>query len=322
MIRKILTVITVICLNGCVLVPIPVPAGLDEEYSERVISGEGPNKILVIPVEGIITDQETASLFGPTEESTVASIKQQLKKASKDKSIKAVVLKINSPGGTVTGSDIIYHELKQFKKEKNIPVVAGFMDLAASGGYYIAMASDRVYAHPTTITGSIGVILGIINVKEGLDELGIKDYSITSGENKSIGSATQEFKEEQKQILQSIVDDLYRRFVEVVKNGRGSKLKGSMKSIADGKIYTAKQAVANGLVDDILYFDEMVEKTKELNPVLKSGDAKVVVYSKKSTKIENIYQANGQTAASNMNLGILGRLFVESYPQFLYLWRP
>lgn len=318
-------VLLLLFLTGnCIVFFAPGSDGISDEYTEKVISGKGSDKILVIPVEGVITDQETANFFGPATESTVAQVKSKLQKAAKDKSIKAVILKINSPGGTVTGSDIIYHEIREYKKQAGVPVVSAFMDLAASGGYYIAMSSDRVYAHPTTVTGSIGVILGLINVKEGLSEIGIKDYSITSGKNKSIGSPTRELEDEQRIILQSIVDDLYNRFYNVVKKGRSGKIKGNLKSIADGRIYTANQALKNGLIDEILYFEDMVEKIQELPEYKQSeDDPKVIVYTKKQNDLQNIYQATGmQSKTPSVNLGILGKLFGESYPQFLYIWRP
>ncbi|HBS06729.1 MAG TPA: signal peptide peptidase SppA [Leptospiraceae bacterium] len=310
--------------TGCCVVPLGGGSfpSLSEDYEEKVLSGEGKDKILVVPIEGVITDEETAGFFGPSEESMVAQVVSHLNRAREDESVKAVILKINSPGGGVTASDIIYREIQEFKKERNIPVVAVFMDIAASGGYYVAMAADRVYAHPTTITGSIGVIFGLLNVKEGLEKIGIKDYSITSGENKAIGSPTREMTEEQRQILQSIINDMYGRFVTVVDQGRPNLNRDRILKLADGRIYTANQAKENGLVDDIGYFDEFVRKTMDLPNYRGSGsDPRLVLYTKSDRKMDNIYQTPG-AETSDLNRILRQLVFPGSSAKFYFLWNP
>ena len=252
----------------------------------------------------------------------VAKVVSHLNRARDDISIRAIILKINSPGGGVTASDIIYKEIHKFKQERNIPVVAVFMDVAASGGYYVAMAADRVYAHPTTITGSIGVIFGLLNVKEGLDKIGIKDYSITSGDNKAIGSPTKEMTEEQRQILQSIINDMYDRFVTVVDKGRPDLRRDTILKLADGRIYTANQAKKNGLVDDIGYFDEFVRKTTELpNYVGEGKNPRLVLYTKSERKMDNIYQTPG-AQTSDLNRILRQLVFPGSSAKFYFLWNP
>ena len=311
-------------LAGCCVIPLgggSLPKFF-EDYEEKVLDGTGPDKILILPIEGVITDQETAGFFGPTEESMVARIVSQLNRAREDDSIKAVILKINSPGGGVTASDIIYREIRKFREEKNIPVVVVFMDVAASGGYYVAMAADRVFAHPTTITGSIGVIFGLLNVKEGLDKIGIKDYSITSGDNKAIGSPTQEMTEEQQKILQSIVNDMYQRFVTVVDQGRPNLQRSRIQTLADGRIYTANQAKENGLIDDVGYFDEFVQKTMALPNYSSSGkDPRLVLYTKTDRKLDNVYQTPG-AESSDLNRLLRQLVFPGSSAKFYYLWSP
>ena len=308
---------------GCCIVPVGGGSinPFSEEYDEKVIQGEGTDKVLVIPIEGVITDQETAGFFGPTEESMVAQVMTQLNRAREDSAVRAIILKINSPGGGVTASDIIHREIKKFKKEKDIPVIAVFMDIAASGGYYVAMSADRVYAHPTTVTGSIGVIFGLVNVKEGLDKIGIKDYSITSGENKAIGSATREMTEEQKRILQSIVDDLYQRFVSVIDEGRPNLTRNRILELADGRVYSANQAKANGLVDDVGYFDEFLDKLKTLPNYRGGSDPRVVLYSRSDRKLNNVYQTPG-AESSDLGRIIKELVFPGSSAKFYYIWNP
>ena len=323
--RALFPIVSLMLIGACCIIPISqAVSSFSEDFEEKVIEGDGPGKILVIPVNGVITDQDTANFFGPSEESTVASVTSQLNRARKDDSLSAVILKVNSPGGGVTASDIIYREILEFKKAKNIPVVAVFMDMAASGGYYISMAADRVYAHPTSITGSIGVIFGLVNVKEGLDKIGIKDYSITSGDNKSIGSPTREMTEQQQKILQSIVDDLYQRFVTIVKAGRPDLSREQILKLADGRVYSANQAKSNGLVDDVGYFDEFVKATTSL-PNYKGPKGvekpKIVIYTRSSRELDNIYQAS--TAESpDLNRIIKQLVFPGSSARFYFLWTP
>ncbi|MBI39462.1 MAG: signal peptide peptidase SppA [Leptospiraceae bacterium] len=322
--RLSVVILTTVVVTGCCVIPLGGGSfpSLSDDYEEKVLSGEGSEKILIIPIEGVITDEETAGFFGPSEESMVAKVVSHLNRARDDISIRAIILKINSPGGGVTASDIIYKEIHKFKQERNIPVVAVFMDVAASGGYYVAMAADRVYAHPTTITGSIGVIFGLLNVKEGLDKIGIKDYSITSGDNKAIGSPTKEMTEEQRQILQSIINDMYDRFVTVVDKGRPDLRRDTILKLADGRIYTANQAKKNGLVDDIGYFDEFVRKTTELpNYVGEGKNPRLVLYTKSERKMDNIYQTPG-AQTSDLNRILRQLVFPGSSAKFYFLWNP
>src|SRR3972149_5072856 len=156
---------------------------------ETTVMGKGKEKVLIVDISGIISEEEkrgSAGLSG--EPDMVARIKEELKTAAKDKHIKAVILRINSPGGTVTASDIIYHEIEQFKKKTNNKVIACIMDLGASGGYYVAVSADRIVAHPTTVTGSIGVIMLNLSVEGLLQKIGVKDTSIKTGEHKDMGS--------------------------------------------------------------------------------------------------------------------------------------
>ena len=220
------------------------------DLNEQVVTGKDRDKILVINVDGVISDSPDSGAFGfSTSESMVARIKEELNVAQKDSDIKGVILKVNSPGGGVTASDIIYRELNLFKSKKKIPIVALFMDTAASGGYYISMSADAIIAHPTTVTGSIGVIISSLNFKEGMDKIGVKDQTITSGPNKNILSPFDEFSPEKRKIIQSIVDDMYKRFFNIVKKNRTKIDSQKLKSLADGRIFTADQAFKEGLVD-------------------------------------------------------------------------
>lgn len=293
-----------------------------QELEEKVITGTDKDKIVLVSIEGVITDDEEESFFGIKTESPVSLIKESLKRAEKDKNVKGLILKINSPGGTVTASDIIYNEVKQFKKRKNIPVMTVFMDTGASGAYYVAMASDIVAAHPTTVTGSIGVVLQGINVKEGLSKIGIYDQSIVSGPNKTIGSPLKDLEPSQKAILQSVVDDLYKRFLLVVKEGR-PQFRGrenQLRELCDGRIFTAEQAKNFGLIDMVGYFEDFIPalmKHKNYNQTPGNNYPTIVTYIRGKGKVENLYQANHSVYKENI---IRRLMYPQSSVRFYYLW--
>ena len=161
--------------------------GKIEKLDETLIEGTGADKILIIPINGIITAQSSRKLFQETP-SIVDSVKQQLEQARDDNGVKAVILEINSPGGGITASDIIYKEILEFKEKTNKRIIVSMQDVAASGAYYISAAADKIISHPTTVTGSIGVIMPLINIANLVEKYGIEDTSIESGNMKSIGS--------------------------------------------------------------------------------------------------------------------------------------
>lgn len=169
---------------------------------------------------------------------------------------KGIVLYVDSPGGTVYESDELYLKLMEYKEQTGRPIWAYFGPQACSGGYYISMAADRVYANRNCWTGSIGVIISLTNYKGLYDKLGIKETDITSGPNKAMGSGGIDMTEEQEAIMQSMVDEAYDQFVEIVADGRGMD-DAAVRKLADGRIYTAKQALENGLIDVIADYESM-----------------------------------------------------------------
>lgn len=186
-----------------------------------------------------------------------------LRQAQKDNSIKAVVLRVDSPGGGVTASDEIYEEVVRTRSEFGKPVVVSMGSLAASGGYYISAPADRIYANPTTITGSIGVITMIPNYEELMDKVGVKANVVKTGQFKDMASAFRPFSEEDKALLQSVLDDSYYRFVDIVSEGR--KLdRATVRELADGRIYTGRQAKTVGLVDEFGSLQDAINHAGQL----------------------------------------------------------
>lgn len=310
--------------NSVKLLDLP-PKGI--ELTEHLISGTERDKILIISIDGVISDHGSSDGFGfSSKESMVARIKEELSKASLDSDVKGLILKINSPGGGVTPSDIIYKEIKSFKETKRIPVVALFMDTAASGGYYVAMAADKIVAHPTTVTGSIGVVIAGINIRKGLEKIGVEDQSIVSGENKTILSPLQEMRPDQKEIIQSIVNDMYERFLGIVSENRSHIPKEKLRKLADGRIYTASQAEKEKLIDKIGYSRDAIDLIKSLpsynrNPASINNDPKIITYSLNKKPIKNIYQIDEKVIQEKSALQmILNHLDRDRETLFMYLW--
>jgi protease-4 len=247
--------------------------------------------------------------------SDVARVKEELEKAAQDKRVKAIILRIDSPGGTVTACDIIHQEILRYKKKHNVFVAASFMNVSASGGYYIATAADRIVAHPTTITGSIGVIVTKFNVKGLMDKLGVQEESIKSGDKKDILSPFRGSTLEERKIVQDIIDSLYQKFLSVIEQGRPGISRTELKTLADGRVFTAQQALKANLIDDIGYLDDTVEMVKKQIGV---EEARLVTYHRPRAYKNNIYsQANIQL----FNIG--GSGFMEYFPvSFMYLWNP
>jgi protease-4 len=301
-------------LSGCITVAMTQGPS---ELQEKTLEGKGRDKILLVDISGMITDQSSSSgLVNPTTEpSLVDQVKETLRKAEEDKHIKAVVLRINSPGGTVTASDIIYHELIRFKERTKRPVIASIMDLGTSGAYYIAQASDRIIAHPTAVTGSIGVIMVQANVQGLLDKIGVQTTEIKSGEKKFMGSPFRPLTPDEQKIFQNVIDDMYRQFLSIVGKGRANLTADQIRAAADGRIYTAEQAKELGLVDDIGYLSDAIAAAKK---AAKLDKAQVVIYHQAGDFKSTIYSmGNGGTGGLN-----LGALAAFTSPRFMYLWSP
>lgn len=301
---------------GCVTINLLEPPGPVQEVQ---LSGSGDGKVLLLDLSGVISSQDKDGLI--PQPNLLATFKEELTKASKDEKIKAVVLRINSPGGTVNASDILYHELKTFKANKKIPVIASMMDVAASGGYYLAMATDAILVHPSTVTGSIGVIMLTVNAKGLLEKVGVEANAITSGPRKDMGSPFRTMTAEEKLIFQGVIDSFYDRFLAVVQEGRPHLSADQIKKLADGRIYSGDQAKAAGLVDEVGYLDEAIDLAKK-NAGL--TEARIVTYRRHGEYQNNIYSRLFGTSSGLSSLASMDLLSIVrgGSPQFMYLWMP
>lgn len=243
-----------------------------EEYIE---DGNIANKIAVLEVSGTIQDTGDADSLFSAAGYNHTSFMEKLDYIKEDPSVKGVILKVNSPGGGVVESAQIHDKIVEIQKEAKIPVYVSMGSMAASGGYYISAPADKIFASPETLTGSLGVIMSGYNFEGLAEKYGVEFVTIKSGKYKDIMSSTREMTEEERDILQRLIDNSYAGFVKVIADGRGMK-EAEVKQIADGRIYDGRQAKELNLIDDFGYFDDVVEKMKadyQLN------DAAVVKYT-------------------------------------------
>lgn len=261
--------------------------GSDEPQEKIETNGSSDKKIVKLSVEGTIVDDGTSGLFS-TGGYNHASFMKQLAKIKKDSQVKGILLEINSPGGSVYETAEITRALKDLQKEQKIPIYASLENQAASGGYYIAASSDKIFATEDTMTGSIGVIMSSMNYSGLMEKLGITDTTIKSGALKDIGSSSRPQTKADKEVLQAFVDSMYGRFVKTVAQGRKMD-ETKVRQLADGRIYDGVQAVENGLVDELGYPDQALAALKK-EAGLK--DATVVSYTAGATNFINTWFGN------------------------------
>jgi len=280
--------LTVLLVLGGFFVLLLIVSRMDEIPFAR---GE---RVAVISVSGLISDSE----------STI----EQLKKFVKDDSVKAIVLRINSPGGGVAPSQEIYEEVKKARAKK--PVLSSMGALAASGGYYIACATQRVYANPGTITGSIGVIMPFMNVKDLVEKIGLKGMTVKSGVFKDMGSPMRDMTPQERELLQGVVDNVHHQFVNAVADGRNLE-REDVRRIADGRIFTGEQAKELGLVDVLGNLEDAIADAGKLGKI--SGEPKVVTSTKKKISFLDLLREETRTlideklSGSHLRLDLLAQ---------------
>ena len=306
-----------VTLSGCAFVNVPLMSA-PRPLEEQVLEGEGTGKILILDISGTISEEgKTNGLLGGASPSMVSLIRESLRTAEKDDEIKGVILRINSPGGTVTASDIIRHDLLEFKKRKKVPILACIMATGASGAYYIATAADEIVAHPTAITGSIGVILMKFNVEGLMGKIGVEQQTVKSGDKKDIMSPFRKATPEEVTLGQEIIDQLYGRFLDVAMARPGNKLtREQLRKLADGRLYTAAQAVDAKLIDRIGYLDDVIAGIRR---TVGEDKMRVVSYYRPGSYKGSIYSDAGQQGGV---MEMFGGMDAFAGSSFMYLWRP
>ncbi len=287
----------------------------DKGIQERLVSGSelAPDKIAVITISGVILEGD-------------GFVKKQIDRVREDEAVKAIVVRVDSPGGTVTGSDYIYHHLKKLREEKQVPLVVSMGSVAASGGYYVAMAvgdqPDSIFAEPTTTTGSIGVLIPHYDFSGLLERFDVKDDSIASHPRKLILSMTRPMPDDHRVLLEQHVQDLFERFKQIVHEGRPQLRNGEKRlerdgvDLATGEIFTADDAVTHGLVDRIGFVEDAVARARELAG-LDQSRVRVVRYQRSGALLDTLI--GGDLTASSGAPSQLLELLEASVPRAYYL---
>ncbi len=323
--RLVLAAAALLALAGCgptsfLITPVPTRPELEERVVLRESLWAIP-KLALIEVDGTLQNSRSTSLLGTGADNPVALFAEKLERAAHDRQVRAVVLRINSPGGTVTASDLMYEEVRRFRQRTGKPVIAAMMDVAASGGYYVACAADRMFAQPTTVTGSIGVIMLAPEFSGTLHKIGAQVNIIKSGEMKDAGSPFREMSERDRAVFQGLIDGMYARFLEVVQRARPNLPPERIRALADGRVYLGPEAHDLGLVDEVGSLRDALAAAKRAAG-LDDRPVCVVEYSRQIDYRPNIYaRADGPTQVNLLNID-LPRWLAGPEPQFLYLWAP
>lgn len=282
------------------------PADQEPEFEELWSAGYGDAKVVRIALSGVIMRGSRERLFG-YEPDMVESILAQIRAATMDPEVRAILLEVDSPGGAVTPSDEIYAALEYFKHAESERMVMVFIrDLGASGAYYAAMAGDYIMAEPTAIVGSVGVIMQTLNMKGLGEKIGLRSVTIASGENKDMLNPFEEVDPQHRAMLQALVDGMQDRFASIVMGSRGLE----SRELLDGRVFSSRQALDAGLLDGVGYLQDAVE---QLQVLLGEDDLYIIRYAKPHSFWDALMVAH---------LPNLPDLKIVSGPKFLALWNP
>lgn len=322
-----------LCITGCgtpsfLITPVANSNKLNEE---ELSPGKGwaPGKVAIIPLEGMLANVRTGGLLQATE-NPLSLFTQQLEAAEKDPAVKAVVLRVNSPGGTVTASDAMYQLVKRFKARTGKIVVASAQEMDASGAFYVSCAADKIVAQPTSLVGSIGVVFETMEFEGTLAKLGINADAIKSGSLKDMGSPFRAMKPEERSVMQGMVEEYFTRFVGIVSGNRPV----TEQPVADltqyelstyggtysGRVFSGERARELGLVDQTGLLEDAIELAKNL---AHAKDAAVVMYTRPYGYGGSIYASNTlpPPKADTMQLQLPGANSLLP-AGFYYLWMP
>ncbi|WP_064092639.1 signal peptide peptidase SppA [Rossellomorea aquimaris] len=292
--------------------------GKEKAFSEEVIEdGNGQKRIAVLEVEGVIQDTGNAGSLFESPGYNHEIFMDKLDAVQEDNTVKGIVLKVNSPGGGVVESAQIHEKLLEIKKKSKKPIYVSMGSIAASGGYYISAPANKIFASKETLTGSLGVIMQNINYSKLAEKYGVDFVTIKSGPYKDIMSPTREMKEEERKILQSMIDNSYEGFVDVIAEGRGMS-EAEVKKIADGRIYDGLQAKEVNLIDEFGYVEDTIAALKKDQ---KLKDAQVFEYKTTDPFSEILGMSAKKMIGKDMEATALMKLLSQpNSPRLMYLY--
>jgi protease IV len=319
--RIFLSLAIVIFFSGCSAPSLLItPVASDNSIKEETVQGgKGmfPDKVALIEVEGLLVDARVGGLF-QAQENKLSLFTQQLQAAQDDPQVKAVVLRVNSPGGTVTCSDTMYTMIMRFREKTHKPVIASAQEVMASGAYYVSTSCDEIVAQPTSVVGSIGVIFELMEFDKGLAKLGIEANPIKSAAHKDIGSPFRPMTQDERDILQQTVNEYYQRFIGVMQAKCHITDPETLKIATDGRVFSGEAAKKIGLIDETGLLSDAIDIARQK---AHCPNAKVVMYKRPYGYSGSIYAHNEIPApqANTIQLPLPESAYLPE--GFYYLWQ-
>jgi len=298
--------------------PVMPPAGPVAPMVVDRVDHQATTKVAIIDVDGMLLNMEMPGPYSQGE-NPVALFRERLAAVERDPCVRALVLRINSPGGGVTACDIMRHDLVAFRERRPIPVMACLLDVGTGGAYYLATAADAIIAHPTSVVGGVGVILNLYNLNDAMAQFNVFAAPIKSGENIDIGSPITALGDERRRLLQAMADEFHARFRDTVISTRGLQAEAQTE-IFDGRVMTGRQAQYLGLVDAVGYLDDALAGARQAGG---AANATAVLYHRSGDPAYSRYDITPnvpmQTGLFPYSVPGLDR---ARLPTFLYLWQP
>jgi protease-4 len=303
--------------NSKVTAVLPTAGPVRAMVVERV-DANAATKIAIVDVDGVLLNMEMPGPYSQGE-NPVAVFRERLAAVERDPCVRALVLRINSPGGGVTACDIMRHELVAFRQRRPMPVTACLLDVGAGGAYYLATAADTIIAHPTSVVGGIGVILNVYNLNDAMAQMNVVAAPVKAGENIDLGSPITALGDERRALLQTMADEFQVRFRDTVLGSRQIAPEAQL-TIFDGRVVTGQQAAHAGLVDAVGYFDDALQGARQAG---NAPEAAAVIYHRSGDPAYTRYDITPniplQTGLLPYSVPGLDR---ARLPTFLYLWQP
>jgi protease-4 len=308
-------------VDGPVEVRVPTLSDPGPMIAMPVRAGQGPGcaRVALVDLDGMILNQNMTGPYSAGE-NLVAAFREKLEAAASDARVRAVVVRINSPGGGVTACDIVAEELRRFRESTGKPIVCCLLDLAASGGYYVAVGGDKIVAHPTTITGGIGALINHYNLRDAMAQLNITAQPIKTGSLVDMGSVMEPLPEEAERLLNEMARGFHERFRDRVARRRPAMTQTDWAALSDGKIVSGPSALQLHLVDRLGYIHEAIDEAEHLAGMT---GAEVISYTRKGYPAHSLYAITPNTPIQNDIIPFsYPGLDRTRTPTFLYLWQP